>query len=126
MHPYRLLIVAALAIVWAPLSAAGQTRDEPHEPWSRPVLRIGQDYTLRSGAVVDEAVVIAGDATIDGAVDHDLIVVLGKAHITKTAVIDGSLVVAGGSAFIEPEASVRGDLIVVGGVLDAPAGFIAG
>ena len=127
MHRLRYAAaVAALAIAAAPSGASGQTRDERYEHWSRPVLRIGQDYTLRAGAVVEEALVIAGDATIDGAVDHDLVVVLGKAHITKTAVIDGSLVVAGGSAFIDPEALVRGDLIVVGGALESPAGFFPG
>jgi uncharacterized RDD family membrane protein YckC len=55
-----------------------------------------------------------------------VIVVLGKARLSKTARIDGSLVVAGGSAFVEPEAAVRGDFVVVGGVVEAPAGFAAG
>jgi uncharacterized RDD family membrane protein YckC len=94
--------------------------------WGRHVLRVGQDFNLKDGAMVEEVVVIAGNATIEGVVDHDVIVVLGKAQLAKTARIEGSLVVAGGSAFVEPEAMVHGDLVVVGGVVEAAAGFTPG
>src|SRR5262245_62647745 len=115
-------------------SAAAQTAEAPqderrilvHDHWGRFVLRIGQDFTLRADAGIEQAVVIAGNATIDGVVDHDLVVVLGKAQLAKTAVVDGSVVVVGGSAMIAPEANVRGDLIVVGGVVDAAPGFAPG
>jgi uncharacterized RDD family membrane protein YckC len=97
-----------------------------HDHWGRDVLRVGQDFTLKADSAIEQAVVIAGNATIDGVVDHDVIVVLGKAQLAKTAVLDGSLVVVGGSASIAPEASVRGDLVVVGGVVDAAPGFAPG
>src|SRR5262245_7238423 len=121
----RLTRLAAAALLTACVAtpALGQSQEDHWEHWSRPVLRIGQDYALQNGATVDEAIVIAGDATIDGVVDHNLVVVLGKARLAKTAVVEGSLVVAGGSAFIEPDAAVHGDLVVVGGVLEAPGGF---
>lgn len=139
------LILAALAI-GGPQVAMAQAPEAPQPPdtaaerrderriifddrwdhWGRHVLRIGQDYSLKAGAAVEEVVVIAGNATIDGVVDHDVIVVLGKAQLSSTAVIYGSLVVAGGSAFVAPDASVRGDLVVVGGVVDAAAGFTPG
>ena len=97
-----------------------------HDHWGKDVLRVGQDYTLRSDAAIGQAVVIAGNTTIEGVVDHDVIVVLGRAHIAKTAMIGGSLVVVGGSAFVAPEAGVRRDLVVIGGVLDAAPGFAPG
>jgi uncharacterized RDD family membrane protein YckC len=97
-----------------------------HNHWGRYVLRVGQDFTLRPDAAIEQAVVIAGNAIIDGVVDHDVIVVLGKAQLSKTAVLDGSLVVVGGSAAISPEARVRGDMVVVGGGIDAPQGFSPG
>jgi len=126
------LMLAAAVLTTA--SAAAQTAEAPqderrilvHDHWGRFVLRIGQDFTLRPDAGIEQAVVIAGNATIDGVVDHDLVVVLGKAQLAKTAVVDGSVVVVGGSAMIAPEANVRGDLIVVGGVVDAAPGFAPG
>jgi len=106
--------------------AAAQTYDDHWDHWGRHVLRVGQDFNLKDGAMVEEVVVIAGNATIEGVVDRDVIVVLGKAQLGKTARIEGSLVVAGGSAFVEPEAMVRGDLVVVGGVVEAAPGFTPG
>jgi uncharacterized RDD family membrane protein YckC len=106
--------------------AAGQTVDDRWERWGRHVLRVGQDYDLKAGDAVNEVVVIAGNATINGLVDRDVIVILGKAQIASTAIIEGALVVIGGSAFIAPEASVHRDLVVIGGVVDAPTGFTPG
>jgi uncharacterized RDD family membrane protein YckC len=106
--------------------AAAQSIDDHWDHWGRHVLRVGQDFNLKDGGMVEEVVVIAGNATIEGVVDHDVIVVLGKAQLAKTARIEGSLVVAGGSAFVEPEAMVHGDLVVVGGVVEAAAGFTPG
>ena len=130
-------------LILAAASAAAQTPEAPpapeapstgsegrriiaHDHWGRYVTRVGQDFALKADSAIEQAVVIAGDATIDGVVDHDVVVVLGKARLSKTAVLDGSLVVVGGSAFIEPEASVRGDLAVIGGVVDAAPGFAPG
>ena len=118
------LIVAALAFGTG--VAGAQTVDDRFERWGRHVLRIGQDYNLKAGDAVNEVLVIAGNATINGMVDRDVIVILGKAQIASTAVIDGSLVVIGGSAFIAPDSSVRRDLVVIGGVADAPTGFTPG
>ena len=116
-----------IAIVLGTVAASAQGPDDDRwEHWGRYVLRIGQDYTLKAGAAVEQVVVISGDATIDGTVDRDIIVVLGKVQLSNTAVVDGSLVVAGGGAIVAPEAKVRRDLVVVGGVLDAPAGFTPG
>jgi uncharacterized RDD family membrane protein YckC len=95
-------------------------------PWSRPVVRIGQDYTLRAGERVREMVVVFGSATIAGQVDRDVVVVLGTARLAPTAIINGSLVVAAGGAVIAPGAQVRRDLVVTGGGLDAPPAFSPG
>jgi uncharacterized RDD family membrane protein YckC len=140
------LVVMLSAAMGLPALAAGQTREvqrppesapspstEPRvevdvyrEHWGRPVLRIGQDYRLSAGAAAHEVVVIAGDATIEGLVDQNVVVVLGKAQISDTAIIDGSLIVVGGSAVASSGAVIRDDLVVVGGAFDAPAGFSPG
>ena len=88
-----------------------------------PVLRIGQDYTLRAGETAREVVVIFGDVTIEGRVDRDVLVILGTARLAGTAVIDHSLVVVGGNAQIAEGAQIHEDLFIGGGGLDAPAGF---
>jgi uncharacterized RDD family membrane protein YckC len=114
-------------------AAANAERVEPSpeapvdpESWSHEVVRIGQDYTLKSGDAVGQAVVIAGTATIEGRVDRDVVVVFGEARLASTASIDGSLIVIGGSANISSGARVRRDFVVVGGRFDGPAEFSPG
>jgi uncharacterized RDD family membrane protein YckC len=96
------------------------------DAWRREVVRIGQDYTLKAGDGIGNAVVIYGNATIDGRVDRDVVVVFGKALLSGTAVIDGALIVVGGSAGVMSGAVIRQDLVVVAGTLDAPAEFMPG
>lgn len=117
----------------APPESAAAPKAEPSvevqtEParWGRPVLRIGQDYTLRAGDVAREVVVVFGDATIEGRVDENVVVVFGKAHLSSTADVDGSLIVVGGTAIASAGARIDEDLVVVGGGFDAPAGFTPG
>ncbi len=88
-----------------------------------PVVRIWQDYFLANGREVRGVLVIAANATIEGHVDGDVVVVLGSARLGSTAVIDGSLIVIAGDTTIEPNASIRQDLVVIGGEVTAPPGF---
>jgi uncharacterized RDD family membrane protein YckC len=90
------------------------------------VFRLGQDYILRTGAEVGDAVVVFGGARIEGRVDRDVVVVLGKADIASTAVIEGNLVVVGGSVTIAEGAQIGRDLVVIASGFDAPPGFSPG
>jgi len=118
------LTVAAVAL---PVSAAAQIDIRvDQDSWGRPVFRLGQEFVLKAGTEVREAVVIFGDATIDGHVDQDVVVVLGKAQLGSTAVVEGNLVVIGGSATIASGAQVGRDLVVVASAYDAPPGFSPG
>ena len=129
----KVLNVALAAVALAlsvPTLAAAQEVDVTSPPvvrhWSdNPAVRIGQNYTLRTNDVAREVLVIAGDAVIEGRVDRDVVVVLGKAQLASTAVIDGSFVVIAGTAVVAEGAQVREDVIVAGG-LDSPAGFNPG
>ena len=121
--------LASMAAFGTP--ASGQVDPAPAERveqarWSYPVVRIGQDFTLKAGESARELTVIFGDATIEGRVDHDVVVVLGSARLAGTAVIDGSLVVIGGSAQAAEGAQVHQDVFVGGGGFDTPAGFAPG
>lgn len=141
----RLLLVmllAALTTGWVHVSAAQtqpvpapalpqapelpQPDSEPQvdwERWGNPVLRIGQDYTLKAGDAVREVVVVFGHATIEGRVASDVVVVFGSARLSNTASIGDSLIVVGGSAFAAGGAGVGDDLVVIGGGFEAEPGF---
>jgi uncharacterized RDD family membrane protein YckC len=120
----KLVMLALGALISVPGAARAQTVEfEPGR--GQPALRIGQDYTLKADDVAREVLVIAGDATIEGRVDRDVVVILGKAQLASTAVVEGSLVVVGGTVSAADGARVREDLFVLGG-FDAPASFSAG
>ena len=110
-----------------------QDPDQPEDPrgdgfrgWGRNVLRIGQDYALKQGESVHDAVVVFSPATIDGYVRGDVVVVFGTVQIGPAAVINGSLIVVGGNVAVQPGAAVHRDLVVIGGGLDAPTDFNPG
>src|SRR5258708_11596996 len=133
---------AIVAMIWlgafssaaaaAGASAPGQTVDVPSVQeitqvhWGYPVVRIGEDCTLKAADSVRAVTVIFGDATIEGRVESDVVVVLGSARLAGTAVVGGSLVVVGGSARIAEGARVNEDLFVGGGGLESAAGFTPG
>jgi len=72
------------------------------------IVRFGTNVTVDRDEIVEEVVVIAGNATINGEVD-------------------GELTVVGGNATLGPEAVVRDDVTVVGGTLNrAPGSVIEG
>ncbi len=89
----------------------------------RPIIRGLQDYTLAANDVVSEVRTVLGNVTIEGLVEHDVVVILGSARIASTAQIRGTLAVIGGSAEIADGASVGDDLVVIGGTLTAPPSF---
>jgi uncharacterized RDD family membrane protein YckC len=105
--------------------AAAQDMPHVHLTLSDPSLRILQAYTLSANETARDVVVIAGDATIEGHVEGDVLVVLGQARLAGTAVVDGSLTVVGGTATIASGAQVHGDVFALGG-LEAPPDFNAG
>lgn len=101
-------------------------KDPRAQVWGRPVVRVGQDFVLKRTDTVRNVIVVFGSATIDGFVDGDVVVWLGEAQVSTTAVIRGSLVVIGGNATVASGAVIRRDLVVIGGLTDAAAGFLPG
>jgi uncharacterized RDD family membrane protein YckC len=119
-------IGATVAMLCLVACATAVAQDVERIHWGYPVLRIGQGYTLKAAETAHDVTVIFGDASIDGHVDRDVVVVLGSAHLGGAAVIGGSLVVVGGGVQAAEGAQVHEDLFVGGGGLDAPAGFAPG
>jgi len=127
MIRFRMRLWLALAVAVAALTAQPHAQSlEIHlDEWNSPAVRIGQNFELKADQAVRQALVIGGDAIIEGHVDRDVVVILGKAQLASTAVIDGSFVVIGGTASVTEGAKVSRDLLVVGGI-DAPSGFNPG
>ena len=127
MKVLKLAILAIAVVLSTARGASAQEVDISVGPmrFTNPALRIGQDYTLRANDVAREVLVVAGDAVIEGRVDRDVLVVLGKVQLASTAVVDGSFIVLGGTATVAEGAQVREDLFVLGG-LESAAGFNPG
>ena len=114
-----LTATAVLAVLTIPLAAAAPQAE--FDTFDRPSVRILQDYTLRAGETAREVVVIGGDARIEGHVTENVVVILGKAELTSTAVVDGTFVAVAGTAEIADGAKVREDFVVVGDANTAPS-----
>jgi uncharacterized RDD family membrane protein YckC len=122
----KTFLTAVLVAATLTVPAAAHTQDvDARVRWPNPALRILESYTLKAGDEVRQVLVIAGDATIEGRVDEDVVVIAGKAQLSATALIEGSFLVIGGTAAIAEGAQVRRDVVVVGG-LEAPSSFSAG
>jgi hypothetical protein len=100
----------------APVPPVPPVAPVPPVPENRPrrerrgneIVRFGSDVTVERDEIVEEVVVIGGNATINGEVD-------------------GELTVIGGNATLGPEAVVRDDVAIVGGTLNrAPGSVIEG
>ena len=90
------------------------------------VVQVGTSYTLGATDSVAGLVVIMGNASVEGHVAGDLVVVLGELSLGPSAVVDGQVVLVGGNLDVKPGAVARQDLVVVGGNLDAPPRFRPG
>ena len=119
------ILLALAVLVSAGAAPSAQDIDQIRIHVSNPTVRILQSYTLRAGETARRVVVIGGDATIEGRVDEDVVVILGRAQLAATAEVNGSFVVVGGTGVIAEGAQVHQDVVAIGG-LDAPPGFVPG
>ena len=116
--------VAAMAWPLGPIvHAESQIEFSPGE---RAVLRVGQSYTVHANDAIRNMCVIFGDATIEGRVNGDVLVIFGRLQLATTAVVEGSLVAIGGTSTVMEGARTFGDVIAVGEAFDAPATFTPG
>jgi uncharacterized RDD family membrane protein YckC len=110
-----------------PAPSAPDTFDEVVEyRHVRPILRIGQDFTVRQNETTSDIVLLSGALRIDGHVRGDVVVIAGTVYAASTAQVDGDFVNIGGGMTVEPGAHLRGDLVTIGGALSAPAEFSPG
>ena len=103
---------------------SASAEEVPQRPAS--IERVGADVHLASGERVREIVVVFGDATVEGTVARDVVVVLGTLHLGRTANVGGDVALIGGDLVVAAAAEVGGDLVVVGGSADIPPSFSPG
>jgi hypothetical protein len=82
----------------------------------REVIAIGQDKIIQKNEVASEMVVVWGNVTVDGTVDHNLVAVGGNVKINGAVL--GDLVTVLGSCTLGPTARVRGAITSVLGPFD--------
>ena len=90
----------------------------------RDLTKVGSDLVLKEGENVGKAVVVYGDAAIDGDVDRDLVVVSG--NLVLNSKVRGNVVVVLGSVKFGPKAEIGRDLVLVGGNIESDAGVKIG
>jgi len=67
-----------------PAAPAPPPDDVDRVTYSRPVFRLGTPYVLAANGSVSEAVIVMSDATIDGHVRGDVVIVLGSLRLGAT------------------------------------------
>ncbi|MBI3876261.1 MAG: RDD family protein [Verrucomicrobia bacterium] len=82
-------------------------------------VRIAENLVVAEGDHAGDAVVVLGDAQIDGEV-RALVVVLGNATLGPTAHVLGDAVIIGGNLKVDAKSLVDREVFVIGGELQAP------
>ncbi len=92
---------------------AERRRDRQFDNDNGAHLLIWEDYELPEGSTTTEnVVVLGGNATINGHVESDVVVLGGSLRLGPKAVIDGDLSLVGGDLSRDPAAQVDGDVHV--------------
>jgi hypothetical protein len=102
-----------------PVIAPKKKKTRPQVTHRGELVEIGGSVVVAADETVNQLVVIAGNATVDGSVEGDAVIVFGSPRINGT--VRGDLVTVMGTAVLGPEARIRGDVVVVGGTLKADA-----
>lgn len=113
------LVLVALATLVLPMGALAE--DATVETDGSLLLRINGSATVPADDLVETAVVLSGDLTMDGKVTGQAIVVDGVATIN--GVVDGDLLVVGGTLKLGPNAVVD-NVTLMGSTLEQDPGAV--
>jgi uncharacterized RDD family membrane protein YckC len=98
---------------------SSQTNEVPGIPLSlesnQEVVQIKSPIWVRPGDKFRDVVVILSDATIEGEVSGDVVVVGGEIRIRGEGIIRGDVVNIGSGINMDPDVQVEGDLVAIGG-----------
>ena len=102
----RLLFVLLLAVCM--IAFGGTARADNQD-----LVKFGSDLMIEAGMNVRNAVVIAGDVTVDGRVEQDVVAIGGSIILTNRAVVGRNVVAISGSIERSVGAEVGGNLTEV-------------
>ncbi|PKN10954.1 MAG: hypothetical protein CVU70_01345 [Deltaproteobacteria bacterium HGW-Deltaproteobacteria-5] len=77
------------------------------------IFMAGRDVTVEQGQTVENVAVVGGQATINGLVEQNVIVVGGSAVLTNNAVVRGNVIVVGGIVVKGSGSLIFGDVTEV-------------
>ena len=83
----------------------------------KPNFQAGSTVHVKAGQKTQSVLAVLGDATVEGEVNGDVLVLLGDTRLASNAVVNGSVIVVGGTAEVSPQAKVTGDFLVLAGKL---------
>ena len=86
----------------------------------RDVVRIGGDIVVEDGTAVRNAVAVAGDVSVLGMVEGDVVSIGGLIILTPSAIVRGNAVTLGGSVRKERGARVEGAIVETDVEYDIP------
>lgn len=104
-----------LPLILAGVTGGGATQSAAQEAATQTSRVITGNYTIDTGEVVDEIVVIGGDLRIRGEVSEDAVVIGGNLILEESAAVLGDAVVTGGRV-INEGGRVRGELRTIEGL----------
>lgn len=97
-----------------PKSSQATRRPRRSRRHSREMVAIGNNIRIQKGEEYGEVVAIHGNAWIEGKVDGDVVVLLGKLQLGPEAVVDGDVTVVAGAFEADPSAQITGSPTVIG------------
>jgi hypothetical protein len=77
------------------------------------IVKVGEDVHVPAGARVESAVAIRGNVYVRGAVDEDVVAIMGDVRLYSTARVGGDAVAVGGRIIKDAEGVVGGDVVEV-------------
>ncbi|MDD2671803.1 MAG: hypothetical protein PHG91_08795 [Syntrophales bacterium] len=98
------VLLAIIFLVFISSSASAESRD---------IVKFGSDLMIEEGMNIRDAVVFAGDITVDGPVERDVTAIGGSVVLTNRAVVGRNVVSIGGAIEGSEEAAVNGNLTEV-------------
>jgi hypothetical protein len=102
-----------LLICFGCLLFSGQNLAALGDESEREIFKIGEDLTIQPGERVSKALVVGGDAYVDGMVKHEVVAIGGSVFLGAQAHVGGNVTAVGGSIVKQEGAQVGGKLATI-------------
>lgn len=122
---FRAIVLTAVAAISGLIPAAASAQQQSGNDGNDDVtIRINGDLKVAAGESVGTAIVIRGDADVDGTVRDALVVIDGTATVTGR--VNGDTTVISGDLRLGPKSIVKDVLLIRSDMVEEPGATIAG